>query len=355
MGQKVSRTDFEWVYTDEPHATRRKEILKKYPEIKKLMGYDASLKYIALIMMLFQFTACFFVKDFSWPVVFVLAYFIGGSINHSLTLAIHEISHNLAFGNAHPWKNRFFEIFVNLPIMIPYSAAFKKYHMDHHRYQGDDQLDLDIPSLLETRLFANTFTKLIWLFLQPLFYALRPILTRPKPLTLLEAVNLCSQLSFDVLLYHYLGAKPVFYLLGGALMAMGIHPMAGHFISEHYMFAKGYETYSYYGVLNKVTFNVGYHMEHHDFPSVPGSKLHLVRAIAKEYYEDLPCHTSWCKVLYDFVFDPDIGPFARIKRPSILDQEGHDSKQNCCPKKEKCEDGPNGLPPIGNGDIFKSQ
>ena len=60
------------------------------------MGYDPNFKYQVLLLIVIQFTLTYVLKDFSWPVIFLAAYFVGGVINHALLLAIHEISHNLA-------------------------------------------------------------------------------------------------------------------------------------------------------------------------------------------------------------------------------------------------------------------
>jgi len=39
-----------------------------------------------------------------------------------------------------------------------------------------------------------------------------------------------------------------------------------------------------------------------------------VKKIAPEYYENLPSYTSWVKVIYNFITDPEIGTFSRIRR-----------------------------------------
>merc|ERR1712168_789553 len=140
-------------------------------------------------MVVVQVIAAYAVSSLSWPLVILAAYVFGGTINHSMSLAIHEISHNLAFGHSRPMANRFLGIFGNVIIGLPTSITFKRYHLEHHKYQGVDGIDMDIPSDMEGVLFRNTFTKIIWVLLQPFFYAFRPLFLMPKPVIGLEIVN----------------------------------------------------------------------------------------------------------------------------------------------------------------------
>jgi len=307
------RDDFHWSYTDEPHASRRKMILEKHPEIRELFGFDPMTKYYVTAVVITQIIIAYLLRSSSWGLLVLLGWTIGGGINHYLNLSIHEITHNLAFER--PLHNRFFSMFVaNLPLGIASTITFQKYHMDHHIYQGVDEVDMDIPSLLETRLFTNAWTKVFFVLLQPYFYILRPLVCKPKPIGLWEIFNWCIQLSFNFAIIYFFSFKSFAYLIFSTFLGLGLHPMAGHFISEHYVFVKGYETYSYYGPLNIFALNVGYHNEHHDFPRIPGSRLPKVREIASEFYDSLPITNSWVLVLWDYVMDPTIGPFSRVKR-----------------------------------------
>lgn len=327
MGQSVSRDDFIWTLTEQPHMSRREAIVKKYPEVKKLFGVDPSLKYVVSSMVLFQIFMCWMLQDADWILILLEGYFCGGIINHAMTLAIHDISHNTAFGNKYPLKNRFFGMWANLPIAVPISVSFKKYHVEHHRYLGEDGLDTDVPTTFEAEFFTTSPRKLLWLALQPFFYAFRPLIIYKKAPTDMEILNAIIQISFDLSILYFFGLKSLVYLFFGTIISMGLHPSAGHFISEHYAFKEDQETFSYYGLWNLCTFNVGYHVEHHDFPYIPGRDLPKLRAMAPDFYENLLQHTSMMEILTEFVMNPSMGPYARLKRKARVPQEFYGNYQ----------------------------
>jgi sphingolipid delta-4 desaturase len=227
-------------------------------------------------------------------------------------LAGHELSHDYWLPKR--WQNELLAICCNLPAGVASAVTFRRYHTEHHTYQGDDEKDADLPTEFEGRFFTTWYLKLLWVFLQPLFYALRPIITKPKPVLPMEILNWACVVAVNILVIHNWGVKAFFYLLGGQLLGLGLHPMAGHFIAEHFEFISGQETYSYYGCLNFFGYNVGYHNEHHDFPKVPGRLLPEVRRIAPEFYDTLPYYNSWSAVLYGFIFGQNINCFCRVKR-----------------------------------------
>jgi sphingolipid delta-4 desaturase len=104
------------------------------------------------------------------------------------------------------------------------------------------------------------------------------------------------------------------YVLFSTVVGIGLHPVGARWIQEHYTFHAGQETYSYYGPLNAIQFNIGYHNEHHDLVKVPWIHLPKIKAIAPEFYDHLHCHRSWTRVLMQFLFDPQLDLFARITR-----------------------------------------
>eukprot|EP00908_Phaeocystis_cordata_P012194 Transcript_23157.p1 GENE.Transcript_23157~~Transcript_23157.p1 ORF type:complete len:333 (-),score=148.85 Transcript_23157:1311-2309(-) len=314
----AARTDFFWDTSDEPHASRRKEILKAHPEVSKLMGHEWKSKYICTFLLILpQIWLSWATQELPWVPYLAVAYVFGATITQALFLAIHELAHNLFFKkNLH---NRIFSMVANLPIAIPYTIPFRGYHLEHHKFQGVDGVDTDIPSYLEGKLIRGPVTKTVWACCQILTYALRPCLIKAQDVTSLHALNWAVQLSFDAVVMYYWGWRPLFYMVLCIFLAGGLHPCAGHFISEHYVFphlSATQETYSYYGPLNWLTWNVGYHNEHHDFPFVPWSRLPALKRIAPEFYDNLAVCDSWIGVIWDYIVREDVGPYNRVKRKS---------------------------------------
>ena len=306
--------DFSYTTTREIHAERRRTILEKYPEVIRLYGPDWRSAVFCLATVIVQLSMAYWVSNLqSVPLLVVLTYVVSGTLNHSLLLAMHEVTHDLFFKQR--WANQLFAVLANIPMGVPASALFKIYHAEHHSGMGQEGIDTDIPTVSEAECFKGKLGRLLWVCMQPVFYGVRPMLLQPRSVSRIMMMVGVLQFAFDFAVYQTLGWKSFFYLIGGTCMGTGLHPMSGHFVAEHFEFVKGQETYSYYGPMNWLTYNVGYHNEHHDFPRIAGWKLPKLREIAPEFY-DLPSYDSWTRVIADFIIGRNMNLYGRVKRIS---------------------------------------
>ena len=306
--------DFTYSNTEEPHIQRTKDIIKKYPEIKNLMGrYPLTFLY-AFLIVAGQLLIAYLMRDQAWWMVLIMAYAVGAFANHALFVLIHEFSHNMVFKSrvANLWGG----IMCDIPNGFPSSVSFRKYHLKHHAFQGHYDIDADLASRWEAKLIGSNFIgKSIWLLLFALFQALRPPrLKEVQFQSMWVWINLVTVILMDVAIVWFFGPMALIYLVASFAFSIGLHPLGARWIQEHYLVAPPQETYSYYGPLNKLAFNVGYHNEHHDFSYVPWVNLPKIRAIAPEFYNNLVYHTSWTKLLLKFIFDKELTLFSRILR-----------------------------------------
>jgi len=309
--------DFTYVEYPHPHVERGRQILAAHPELRALARpFPATALWVSALVAS-QLVLAILIGDRAWYVWLPIAYVVGATIDHALWVLIHDSCHNLVFG----WRagNRLVALLANVPMVFPSAMSFWKYHLLHHGHLNEIDFDTDVPGRTESQVVgASSMRKTLWLSA----FALVVGTIRPRRLPSISffdrwtALNFLIQALVVAALVWWFGVGPVKYLAISALLAIGLHPLGARWIQEHYVFAPGQETYSYYGPLNVVAFNIGYHNEHHDLMTIPWSRLPQVRATAAEFYDHLYAHRSWTGLLLTFLRDSNVTLFNRIVRTS---------------------------------------
>jgi sphingolipid 4-desaturase/C4-monooxygenase len=304
-----------FVRTDRPnpHIQRGKDILKRHPEVRAhFTTYPPSGAYIAAIVA-GQVAIAYALREASWVWIVLGAYLVGAFASHALFVLIHEATHNLIVRGSLP--NRLFGILCNVGQGFPTAMSFRTFHLLHHYHLDEYSYDADLAFDWEARLVGNSaLRKAVWLFLFGAIEIVRPLRVKRPYTDGWVIANTAAIVVTDLLIWRFCGVRGLTYVLLSTVVGIGLHPVGARWVQEHYTFHAGQETYSYYGVLNTIQFNIGYHNEHHDLVKVPWVYLPKIKALAPEFYDHLHSHRSWTRVLLQFLFDPQLDLFARITR-----------------------------------------
>jgi len=293
------------------HTVRARAILKRHSEVKKLFGPNPWSGVCLVALVALQLTVQVLLVRFSVWVQLLVAYVFGAFVIHAVWTLVHECSHDLVFKNK--FMNRWAAIVANLPILLPATVSYAIFHHKHHAKFSYYHHDTDVPSLWESWLLRGGIPgRLLWAAVLPfLFQGFRRsrILPSGRPASWERFLipNALIQWTFVVtwvaVWWVLLGEWAVWYLVGSTYFSNALHPLVGRWLQEHYVVRDGQETNSYYGALNLVAFNIGYHNEHHDFPGVPWNRLPALRRIAGDMYQSLFAYKSWTVLFFRFLFN----------------------------------------------------
>jgi sphingolipid 4-desaturase/C4-monooxygenase len=308
--------EFRFSHDPEPHAQRTRDILARYPDIRRLMGQRNPWTFAIVVAAVgLQLYLSWLVRDAAWWQNLAVAYLVGAFASHTLFVCIHEATHHLIFRSRR--GNLATAVLANLPSLVPTALTFRHFHLKHHAHQGVEALDADLPSRWEARLIGRYCVgKALWLLFFPIFQSLRTLrVTEVKAFDRWTALNFAVQFVFTASVYYFWGAGSLLYLLASFWFSVGLHPLGARWIQEHWLtLDPEQETYSYYGPLNVLNLNVGFHNEHHDFPSVPWNALPEVKRMAPEFYDHLKFHDSMTRLFLQFLFAQEISLFSRMVR-----------------------------------------
>jgi len=221
---------------------------------------------------------------------------------------VHEASHNLVFERAALNKipgNRG-ETSVSrsvrhglspLPFCITNQSAYAAWTPTFRRLGG-------------TAVHNSSLRKLAWLLLLPVSYGLGASLPCPcaPALRYLAYRKRCAIAVAWVAVCWFLGWHAVAIFCCPPILQSGpsgrrTHPVRAHRLRRRRRHGV------YYGPINLMSLNLGFHLEHHDMPAIAGWRLPALRRTAPEFYEHITGtnRASWALAI---VFDPGIGSTA---------------------------------------------
>jgi sphingolipid 4-desaturase/C4-monooxygenase len=302
-----------------PHPVRRRAILAAHPEVAALIGHDPRTAAITLCVVAGQTAIAALLGSFGiayWWAALASAICIGAFANHAMFVVIHDATHNCIFKSN--TLNKWAAILADLPNTFPTAMGFRCYHTKHHSHLGDYDYDADLASHWEARLFGKSaLGKAAWMFLFPVLQATR--LGRLRGTVPMWGrwtfINGACVFLYDVAVLTCFGPNALLYLFFSFWFSIGgLHPLGARWIQEHYTDDPSQETFDYYGPLNLVALNIGYHNEHHDFPDIPWSQLPRLKEMAPEFYAGLKTHKSWAGLMFKFIFDPQFTLYTRVDR-----------------------------------------
>jgi|GEM_PF-194998 len=308
--------EFTLVDTAEPHLSRARAILRAHPEVRALIGPAPSTFLVLLALVAAQNGLALSLRNATaWKLV-VVAYAVGAVINCAVLNMIHEGCHNLIF-RSRRW-NLVAAYIANLGALSPYVETFYHYHLPHHRYLGIYDRDTTIPREWEARCVGRgALRKLLWVLFFPLLYSFRVShMSVGRPAVRRVALNFAVQAAWWTLLYSLGGWRPIIYLSLSFYLHFGLHPLNAIALQEHLMVRPQEESYSYYGIGNWIALNAGYHVEHHDMPYIPWSRVRRLRALAPEFYEGRHAYYSWTGLMLQFVGNRRWSLWSRVVRAS---------------------------------------
>ena len=297
------------------HTRRRKDILQRYPEVKALFGAYPLSALLLVSLVALQWAVAWLLREQTWYVMVLVAYLLGAVINHALYVLMHEATHNLIFTTA--VFNKICGLICDFALIVPSAMSFRKYHLLHHRHLNEMRMDPDVVSPLEGSMIGHgALRKALWLALFSVSQALRPLkIPHQSVVDPWMLGNIALQMGVNYVLWLHLGWRGLLYLCSSTFFALGLHPLGGRWIQEHYdVLGTHQETYSYYGPLNRVMLNMGFHNEHHDFPMIAWHRLPQLYHMAPEFYQTLFAYQSYTRLLLTFIVDKNISAFNRWVR-----------------------------------------